>query len=130
MKYLILLAFICFGFSSLAELSKTDEQALQQTKDFLNNKAAREAYLKNNPDAQKYVDMLKNMNMSEAEIDQVFRTSSEVLDKMARDNNGDSQKMQQVIDNGMKSPEQFYKALDPKVQEQIKALGERKKEPK
>lgn len=91
--------------------------------------------LKSSPDRQKYIDdhaSAKTADDKAAEVAgsnenkaEMYNIASGITRELATSNGGDSRKMEDVLDQGMKDPEAFYNSLSPADRAQIDALSKK-----
>lgn len=121
----IYLVVVCMfvGSYSFAELKSDDADSLQKTQNLLKDKAAREAFIKENPEAQQHVNQMNSLGMSANQQNEIYGVSSEIFAQLIKENNGDSVAVSKMLLEAQKNPEAFYKSLSPESQAKIKAMG-------
>ena len=107
MKVWILIAVLGVGQMAYAQLNSQDQQALNQTQAFLQNKNARELYFRQNPETQKIFNSMNSMGMNSQQKDQVFKISSDVFEKLANEAQGDSEGIKKILEQAQNNPEAF-----------------------
>lgn len=120
--YLVVVCMFVSSFS-FAELKSDDADSLQKTQNFLKDKAAREAFIKDNPEAQQHVNQMNSLGMSANQQNEIYGVSSEIFAQLIKENNGDSIAVSKMLLEAQKNPEAFYKSLSPESQAKIKAMG-------
>lgn len=128
MKYtiLFLITFCCYlGFNSFsfAQLSDTDQNALNKTQDFLKNKSERNTFIKSAPDAQKHMNQMEALGLSESQKNEMFNISSDIFGDLIKKQNGDAEGLKRLLQQAEQNPEAFYNSLSPESREKIKKMG-------
>ncbi len=59
------------------------------------------------------------------QVESIFKISSDVFDKMARESGGDDAKLQKMIEDAKSNPEAFYNSWDAEQQEALKVSAEK-----
>ncbi len=121
-KYLVVVS-VLIASTAFAEMDKYESEALQDTKNLLNDKAAREAVIKENPDAQKHVDQMNALGMTADQKNKAYGISSEIFSQLIKEQNGDASAVNKMLLNAQQDPEAFYDSLSPDSRAKIKALG-------
>lgn len=106
-----------------AQLNQEDQQALDQTKRFLQNREARESYFRQNPGTQEVLNSINSLGMNAGQKDQVFKVSADVFEQLVNTAQGDSQNIKKILEGAQNDPEAFYKMLPENIKNQVKGLA-------
>jgi len=126
MRNFFLTSFILVASSAaLAQnnLQPDQAQALKQTQELLKNQQQREKAVKENQPATQADDFAKKIGG--ANTQEVYNIAAEVLEVIAKRNNGDPQKMQLEMQKFEKDPEGFANSLPAEQRARIKALADK-----
>ncbi len=104
-------------------LSAEDQDALQKTQDLLKNKKQRMEYIEANPDAMKTMDQVKKLGGSEQGQEAMFDLSSEILQSLVQEANGDVNKLQDLLVEAQKNPTKFYERLNAQQKSRIRQIA-------
>lgn len=124
----MILSLLLFSLLGFAELDSSSQQALEQTKALLKNREAREQAAQKSDRSRKAHDRAKQLMGSEQGTDAIYGLSAEVLEHIVKSTNGDSKKMNQLLQKAATDPKGFAESLPPEIQQKIKAVS--KKVPK
>ncbi|MCH2534949.1 MAG: hypothetical protein MK008_10950 [Bdellovibrionales bacterium] len=123
-----MLILILISTLSFAELDSSSTKALEKTKTLLQNQEARQKAAQQTPEAQKAYNKAKSLMGSQQGTDALFGLSSEVFEHIVKSTNGDSKKMNELLQKAATDPEAFANSLPPHLKQKIKAVS--KKVPK
>jgi hypothetical protein len=112
------LTFFVFGEEAIH-----NKEALDKTMSLLKNRAERESFMQDNPDAKKTDLMVKDLVGEGADLEKVYQLSAEILRGLSSENGGDVNSMLKTIQEAQGNPEAFYKSLSPEHRQLIKELG-------
>ncbi|MGZ3693465.1 MAG: hypothetical protein ACXWQO_04690 [Bdellovibrionota bacterium] len=121
-------AAILFHLSSILAfgdgLNATDQAALADTQNLLNNQARLSEFTKGNPNAASALDQIKKLTNNDpkkqAEIKQL---SSDIFANMTKASNGNDAAMMTKLQEGLRNPASFMQSLSPEQQAKIKAMA-------
>lgn len=108
MLKLALLLSLSISFSARADMGAAEQQGLQETQGLLRSKSQREEYFKKDAKAKEMGDKVQSLTGSGAEQEQVYDLAAQVMEKIAKESNGDPAKMQKLLDEAQKNPQAFY----------------------
>jgi hypothetical protein len=89
-------------------MGAAEQQGLQETQGLLRSKSQREEYFKKDAKAKEMGDKVQSLTGSGAEQEQVYDLAAQVMEKIAKESNGDPAKMQKLLDEAQKNPQAFY----------------------
>lgn len=122
-------------FSSGAEMDQPSQEALKQTVEVLKDSQKREQAFRDNPkykEGESAADMLVRGN--EAQKQQLYEMSAEVLKALVEKTQGDPVKMQEIVSQAQKNPSQFMEQYLSEAQKtQVRDLAtqiEKERQPK
>lgn len=130
---LLIAAWIMSGLSAAhagapAAKATSDEaasqEALKETQALLKDPAAREAALKDNPDAAKLNENLKSL-AGPQDSEEIYKISADIMGDLMKQSDGDPVKAMQLLQDAQKDPEHFGANLSPEQRAKIKAIAER-----
>lgn len=124
----MILTLLLFSFLGFADLDSSSQEALEQTKALLKNREAREKAANENQQSQQAHDRAKKLMGSTSGTDAIYGLSAEVLEHIVKTTDGDSNKMQKLLQQAASNPEAFANSLPPHLQQKIKDVS--KKVPK
>lgn len=104
-------------------LSDTDQAAVGNTIDALNNKKLREEYIKNNKAAQGAHENAKDLAGNEQNLDRMYEIVGQVMRQMANDTGGDAEKMKKILELAKENPAHFYETLNKDNRDLIRKLA-------
>jgi hypothetical protein len=105
------------------KLSKEDQDALKQTQDLLKDQKQREQAAKDNSEAQKALDRAKELGGTQENTDQIFSISSDIMESIVSETEGDPEKMQLLLLEAQKNPEKFYNNLSAEQKARIRSVS-------
>lgn len=109
---------------SLASASAED-QALEQTKNLLRDRDAREKSAKDTKGAKAMQDV-KNLTGGDAVAeDEIYGLASDVMPILMEEAKGDPNKMMQILEEAKNNPEAFAKRWTPEQRKRLKTLSEK-----
>ena len=115
---LSILVFSPFAFAT------DDNTALIQTQNFMRDQTERDEYIKNHPDA-KNADVVveRTVNNNPKAKNEMYGAAADIMGTLQKTSGGDTAKMQDQLDEGLKNPEKFIQSLPPEQQAQIRAIA-------
>jgi hypothetical protein len=125
------LFFIFLFFNAVAFESGTDSngldsasrQALDETRQVLKDKNAREKEINKDSRAQ-YVDkQVKSLGGNAENAESIYGLSADVMEELVKKTGGDPVKMMEILEKAKKDPEGFAKSLSPSTQSKIRGLA-------
>ena len=130
-KNLVLLYILMSGlapvsFSQKAEgLSEEDQKALRQTQELLQDPVLRQKYLKENADAAKTDQNVRSLGGNKENTEEIYAISADIAATLVHETGGDPAKMQQLLQEALKTPEAFAGRLSPAQINRIKKVSEK-----
>jgi hypothetical protein len=106
-------------------LSDSDMEALRQTQELLENPALRQNYLKENAEASKVDQKVRQLGASKENTEEIYKISSDIAATLVKKTGGDSAKLQQLLQEALKNPEAFAGELTPEQIRRIKKVSEK-----
>lgn len=101
-----ILTFTCtFAF---ADLDEHNQKGLHDTQNLLKSKSERDAFIKKNKDAQDADAKAGAIAGSSENKEELYNMSSEIMEKITTETNGDPAKMQKLLEEAQKDPKSFY----------------------
>lgn len=118
MKKTWLVAFVAFGFHSLALAGeKPDaakvEEALRLTQEMLKDPAQRQNQIDKSAEGKAADQKIKGVAGSAENEQAIYDLAADVFGSMSKETGGDPEKMQQLLNEGLKDPESFAKRFSP-----------------
>lgn len=133
-KRVRLLFLFLFLFSSTKMLAQQNnsssgvdphsEKALQQTLQMLNDPQQRMKAVNQSPQAQKAHQQALDLAGNEENLGEIYNLSGQLLQNVAKDANGDPQKMREALQKAMRDPAAFAQSLTPAQKQQLKKLAD------
>jgi hypothetical protein len=120
----VLLFVLMTGYLVSAQVPQENQAALQQTKDLLKDKNARDAAIKGNSKAEaadSYVKQLTGGNSGMSE--EVYALATEVFTWMSERAKGDPEKMQKEIEQFTSNPSAFAESWPADKKAKLKELA-------
>lgn len=113
MKYLTAFLILMHVGSTMvqtahADLDQHQQKGLEDTKALLKNAQDRNAFIKTDKKAQEVDQKVDALTGGGANKEEVYGISSDVMDKLTHESNGDPEKMQAILQEASKNPEAFY----------------------
>ena len=100
-----------------------NQQAVQKTQAFLRNSAERSQFIQQNPAAAKTDQDVQQLLGSKQNADGAYDLSADILGSLAAQTQGDSAKMQQLLEQAQKNPEAFAASLSSEQQAKLRSLA-------
>ncbi len=120
----LLIAVFFFYGSSANALEGGDQAALNDTQKLLHNQQALDNFTKDNPDAAKTLDQVKQITGgNKQQIGAVNDISSDIFADMVRANPNDSAAIFTKLQQALKDPKGFMNNLTPEQQARIRGLA-------
>jgi hypothetical protein len=116
--WILALQMSFFGFAPAAF-----PQALEETTALLNNPVARGAVIQGDPKAQAADDQVKGLGLGAAGEAKVYELAGKILEKIASDGGGDSDKMMEQVQALVRNPASLEEKLTPDQKAQIHTLA-------
>lgn len=105
----LLLLLICvLSSSARADLDSSQKEGLKKTQDLLTNSKERDKALANDPKAKDIDAKAGALAGSSANKEEMYSISSELIEKIVKQTDGDPAKMQQLLNEAQKDPKAFY----------------------
>ena len=98
-------------------------QALEETTALLNDPTARGAVIQGDPKAQQADDQMKALGLDSAGQAKIYEMSGKILEKMAADSGGDSEKMTEQVQALVRNPAALEGQLTPDQKAQIHTMA-------
>jgi hypothetical protein len=108
MKTLIVCLILLQAVNAHAKLDASEEQGLSDTQSLLKSSSKRNEYFKKNKDAQQTDDKVSALAGSKENKEEIYDLSSQIMETITRESNGDAGKMQQLLNEAQKNPQAFY----------------------
>ncbi len=106
-------------------LASAEDQALEQTKNLLRDRDAREKSVKDTKGAKAMQDV-KNLTGGDAVAeDEIYGLASDVMPILMEEAKGDPNKMMQILEEAKNNPEAFAKRWTPEQRKRLKTLSEK-----
>lgn len=122
MRMLLVLLYV--SISAYADLDSSQTEGLKRTQQMMNNRKARQEAIKNDPKAKEIDAKAGILAGSDENKDEMYGLSSELLEKIAKETNGDPAKMQRLLLDAQKDPNAFYeKYFDSQEQARVRELA-------
>lgn len=112
----------CF-FCLFLILPASGDEALNETQHVLTSPQAREEAIRNDPNAQRINEQVKQLAGSDANTEEIYGLSSEIFSRMVEKAGGDIQKLQKMILHLEKHPEQINRYMSAKDKTKLNKLG-------
>ena len=113
---------ICFA---VEPLSTESEEALQKTQDLLRDKKLRQKAIEESTEAKSADSRVNSIAQDEKQRQEIYEASSDIMKDVVTKTSGDPEKMNQLMINAQKNPENFYKDLKKEDQQKIKEISEK-----
>lgn len=123
-RYFLLLSFIMIHGFAHADLDQHDEQGLRDTQQFLKTPKDREEFLKTDPKARSVDKKVESLSGSSKNKEEIYGIAADVFEKIVRETNGDTQKMQKLLEEAQANPEKFYqKYFDDNAKARVRGVA-------
>jgi hypothetical protein len=104
------------------DLDKETKMAIEQTKTMMTNKDQRNKELSTNTKAKEN-DAAMRENFGDEKTEQIYGLSTEVLDQLLQQENGDPKALEKLLQEAQSNPQAFYEKLNPTIKNKIKKLS-------
>lgn len=104
----LLASLILIQLSAHADLDNHEQQGLKDTKQLLTNPKERNEIIKTDKTASEVDKKVEALTGSGKDKEELYGIASEVMEKIAIESKGDSQKMQQLLLEAQANPQKFY----------------------
>jgi hypothetical protein len=122
-SFLLLCGLVASHPSHAAELDGPSAEALEKTKELLENPTVREAAIAKDPNAKKADEGVKKLGLSKADEESVYRMGSVIFESMVKETGGNVEALQKKLQEYARNPAAFEKDLTPAQREEIRRLG-------
>ena len=125
MNFLVVIFLLAFISQTEAdELSENQQTAIEQTKSMLTSPELRKK--ESNTSAAQMADQkVKELTGSPQTQEEIYRLASEVFGTLAEQTNGDPEKMNEILNQGLQNPEGFATLWTPEQKEKLHELAEK-----
>jgi uncharacterized membrane-anchored protein len=104
-------------------------EALKKTQDLLKDSQTRGAAI-NGSNAVTADKAAKNLGDKSGQTDNIYSLSNDVFESMLKETNGDTDKVQKLLQEGMRNPADFASKMTPEQQKKLKDISEKIEGPK
>ena len=104
----LLVSLILIQLSAHADMDEHEQQGLKDTKQLLTNPKERAEIIKGDKTATEVDKKVEALTGSGNNKEELYGIASEVMEKIAVESKGDSQKMQQLLMEAQANPQKFY----------------------
>lgn len=127
MKTLITcLILIQFTTVARAELDQDQQKGLYDTQNLLKSSSQRQEYFKKDPRAKDMDNRVDALAGSKDSKQNIYELSSDLMEKITTESNGDPGKMQQLLNEAQKNPEAFYnRYFSPEQKVRLKQIADK-----
>ena len=124
MKILLLICITYLAIYSHAnELMDIDQHALEQTQKSMLDQNTRQKYLNENPAAMNAHKNAEALAGSEANVQEMYKVSSQIMQQLMTESGGDADKVQQLLEQAKQNPAAFLESLNKSNQGLIRKLA-------
>ncbi len=110
------------GYS--AELSSSEQIALEQTLSMLTNPAARSQAIESLGSSAKSADSsAKSLAINEANYEKIYQLTSKILQRIVQKNGGDITKLTQILSEAKSNPTAFANLMSPDERKALSAIA-------
>ena len=102
------------------DLGKASQEALAKTKELLLNAQQRGEHIKNDKQAQKADDIVKNLGGTPEQQQDIYKLAATIFEKMIKENGGDATEVQRQL---LQKPETFAGSLNPDQMEKLRKIA-------
>lgn len=111
------------AFAANGQLDKDQEAGLQQTRQMLENSQERQAVIDKDANMKKTDQQVRSL--AGENTDDVYRLSSQIMERITHEANGDPTKLQQLMEKAQSNPEAFANSLSPDEKAKLQDLSKR-----
>lgn len=122
---IMIISLLLFSLLGFADLDSSSQEALEKTKALLKNRDAREKAAQESDASQKAHYQAKQLMGSQQGTDALYGLSAEVFEHIVKTTNGDSQKMQEMLQKAASNPKAFANSLPPHLRQKIKDVSQK-----
>lgn len=120
---LILSLIISFAFAE-SNLSPADQQALQQTKQLLQNPKLRQRAMQENESTKKAGDYVNKITGGNQKLNNdIYSLSADIMQTITENSGGDVKKMQQLMESLQRNPAALKGILTPEQMQKLKSIS-------
>lgn len=126
-KIIFIFAFISANFISylaVAEVDGASDEALKKVQGVLTNKGAREDAKKTDGNLQKVDNDIDALTSNPQNKEALYQAASKILGEVAKEANGDPQKMQELMIKAQKDPAAFLNSMSESNKKLIRSIAE------
>lgn len=106
-----------------AELDGASQEALQKTQEMLQDPKERNKAIQKDANAVAADQQVRSLAGSDKNTQEIYGLSSDILGDLAKQANGDPNKMLELIEKAKKDPEAFGKTLTPEQKRKLHELS-------
>jgi hypothetical protein len=114
---------IFFAYANDEKELDAQIDALKQTQNLLKDSKARGDALVT-PEARATDKAVQNLGNKSGQTDSIYSLSGEVFEKLLKENNGDTEKVQKLLQEGMRNPAQFAEKFSPEQKAKLKQISD------
>lgn len=121
----VLVLLISGGSSWAQEASKDVRKAIQMTQEMLKDPAERKKAIGTSPQGHAADQKVHELAGSKENEQAIYDLAASVFGTMMEQTDGDEEKMQKLLEEGMKNPEAFAKKWSPEELQKLHDLGKK-----
>ena len=111
-----------FAAGEATKLDPASQEALQKTQTMLTNPAIRSATLKEDQNAKSHDGSMRQTFGTE-KTEEIYKISSEVMDKLVKETGGDVMKMMEILAKAQRDPASMHPYFSPAQQQKIQEMA-------
>lgn len=124
--FLVIMGILSHVGPALAQGDQADiQKALKLTQEMLKDPEERKNEISKSEDKKAADQSVKDIAGSEANEQAIYELAASVLGTLMSETGGDMDKVQQMLDEGMKNPESFAKKWSPEEVKKLHALSQK-----
>ncbi|MGE4131492.1 MAG: hypothetical protein AB7F86_07620 [Bdellovibrionales bacterium] len=105
---IVLILLTLIHVSAWAQMDEHQTKALQQTQDLLKSPEEREKFLKEDQKAREVDNKVNALVGGSGQKEAIYGVAADIMAKITAETNGDTAKMQKLLEEAQSNPEAFY----------------------
>ncbi len=122
---LVGLFLICVTSTTLFAESSPDDKALKDTQELLRSQSQRDKAIKESPDAANADRAVEQLTGTAEGKQQVYELASDVMANLVKQTNGDTAKMNQLLEEAKKNPEAFANTFSSDQKQKLRDISQK-----